>query len=339
MLLTVFLAATNSADAARLGLAGSEGPKIVDGTKQRTIEIKGIAEGGYFKDLRLHAKWKNSGRTESSPLLEGTAFSHVFPLGGAQNCGWVVFSASGKLSGVQFNSESREKYIDCHVPRVLVGKPIEGEMVRAGGSVPVELRFEDDVINEPGFSGLVGYKLAIDVNGQPAASPTFNLHSPVLQKFPVALPNSTGRYGIRFRFTDLTNKTDEKTVWVNADGKPPTVRIVSPAANQNISIPSGGIPSIRVEVAAEDGGEIASGIDKVAFYLDGVGVAIAPSPQGQDKYVGTFGVPQPGQRMITVKALDKVGHSTESSLNVNVVFEGGTTPMRPIPGKARTLTK
>lgn len=333
--LIVFLAATNLAGAARLGLTGSEGSKIIDGTKQRTIEIKGIAEGGDFKDLRLHAKWKNTGKTESSPLLEGMTFSHVFPLGGTQNCGWVVFSASGRLSGVQFNSESREKYIDCQVPKILVGKPIEGQMVKAGGSVPAELRLEDDVLNEPGFSGLVGYKLSIDVNGQPATSPTFSLHSPVLQKFPVTLPPSAGRHGIRFRFTDLTNKTGEKTVWVNADDTPPTVRILSPAANQNISIPSGGIPSITVEVAAMDAGEIASGIDKVAFYLDGVGVAMALSPKGQNKYVGNFGVPQPGRKTITVRAFDKVGHSAESSLNTTVVFEGRTTPMGSIPGKRR----
>lgn len=88
-----------------------------------------------------------------------------------------------------------------------------------------------------------------------------------------------------------------------------------------------------------DAGEIASGIDKVAFYLDGVGVAMASSPKGQNTYVGIFGVPQPGRRMITVEAFDKVGHSAESSLSVNVVFEGRTIPMGPIPGKGRTVIK
>jgi hypothetical protein len=337
--LTVFLVATNFAEAARLGLTGSEGEKIIDGTKQRMIEIKGIAEGGNFKDLRLHAKWKSTGKTESSPLLEGMTFSHTFPLGGTQNCGWVVFSASGKLSGVQFNSESREKYIDCHTPKVLIGKPVEGQLVKAGGSVPVELRLEDDALNEPGLNGLVGYQLTVDVDGQPAASPTFNLNSPVLQKFAVTLPRSSGRHGIRAKFTDLTQKTAEKTVWVNADGTPPTVSIISPADNQNISIPPGGISLITVMVAAADNGEIASGIDRVAFYLDGVGVAMAPSPKGPEGYVGTFGVPQPGRRVITVKAFDKVGHSAESSLNVNVVFEGRTAPLGPIPNKGRTVTK
>jgi hypothetical protein len=84
-----------------------------------------------------------------------------------------------------------------------------------------------------------------------------------------------------------------------------------------------------------DAGEIVSGIDKVAFYLDGVGVAMALSPKGQNKYVGNFGVPQPGRMTITVRAFDKVGHSAESSLNTTVVFEGRTTPMGSIPGKRR----
>lgn len=329
-----------NADAARLGIT-NDLPKVIDGNKQREIEIIGILEGRGFKNLRLHAEWKNYNRTDTSPELkiENTNFKHAFPLGGAQNCGIVTFYATGKNSGVDFNSEKKTTYIDCLAPRILIGKPTDGQFVKAGSLLPIEIRIEDDLINEPSLYGLLGYTLNIDLNGQTVSSPQFSYGSPVLQKYNISLPNNPGRHGIRVKITDLTMKSDEKTIWVNADGTPPNVKITSPTANQTVSIPSGGMPVITVEVEASDAGDIASGIDKVEFYLNNAGVASVQNPSGANKYAGTFGVPEQGQKNIKVKAFDKVGNVSEANINVNIVFEGSTLPAGQIPKMPRSLPR
>lgn len=331
------LAAAAGADAARLGLAGAEGPRIIDGAKQRTIEIMGVAEGGNFKELHLLAKWKDTGKIDRSPPLTGQTFRHVFPIGGSHNCGWVSFSAAGTLSGVRFDSETRSHYVDCRAPRMLVGTPVEGQMVGAGGRVLAEVRFEDDALADSAVSGLLGYRLAVDVNGEPAFAPEFSALTPPVLKFNVAIPDRPGRHGIRFTFTDATDKRDEKTVWVHADGTPPELTILSPAADQSVTIPAGGIPSLTVEAEVVDVGDVASGVDRVEFHLDGVGVAVARSAHSANRYRGTFGVPQAGQKTLLVKAFDKVGNMSAASIRVAVTLQGKAAPAGPLPARPRTL--
>lgn len=340
MFFSGFFAFAGKADAARLGVT-NELPKIIDGNKQREIQIIGILEGRGFKNLRLHAEWKNYNRTDSSPDLpiEITNFKHTFPLGGIQSCGMVTFYATGKNSGVDFNSERKTTFIDCQAPRVLVGKPKDGQFIKPGSQLTIEVRIEDDFINEPHLGGLLGYTLNIDLNGQTVLSPELYSNSPVLQKHNITLPNSPGRHGIRVKVTDLTTKSDEKTIWVNADGTPPNVRIISPTANQTVSIPSGSMPVITVEVEASDAGDISSGIDKVEFYLNNTGVASVQNPSGANKYAKTFGVPEQGQKNIKVKTFDKVGNVSEANINVNIVFEGSTMPAGQIPKMPRSLPR
>lgn len=341
LLLTFFL--YGQASAARLGLAGDEGPEVIDGARQRTIEIMGIAEGGNFNDVQLHAEWSSSQKKDSSPAIRVGGqenFSHTFPIGGPQNRGLVTFYATGKLKGVSFNSEKRYKYVDVDPPRVLIGKPVDGQFV-AGGVLWMEMHFEDDLFAAPAYKGkygLQGYRLAIDVNGENQEDvPVFTHSHPFLHKQKVLIPRQEGRHGIRVRFSDLTGKTDEKTIWVNVDTTPPNVHILSPAAGQTVTIPSGGFPVITVEVEASDAGNVKSGMNKVEFYLDGAGVAVAETPNDQGKYAGMFGVSSQGQKTIQVKAFDKVGNSADSSVRVNVVFAGSTAPIEKVPAPSRTL--
>ncbi len=324
---------TGIAHAARLGLVGQEGPMVIDGSKQRSIEITGIVEGGPFTDVRLHAEWAAARKTDTSPplVLDKTNFRYTFPLGGMNTCGLVSFFATGILSGVKFNSEKSYKYIDCDAPRILIGKPSEGQMVKAKSTVAVEVRLEDDILAAVGYSnGLLGYVLEFDLDGQPVGSPNLYANSPVLQRHQVTIPNE-GRHAIRVRLSDLTKKSAEKTIWVNADGTVPQVKILSPTANQNVLLPAGGLPVLTVEVEAVDTGSIVSGVDRVEFYLDGVGVASSQRPSGPNRYSGSFGVAQQGQKRITVKAFDKVGNAAEASVSVNVLFEGTVKPLGQIP--------
>lgn len=341
VLVTFFI--HGQASAARLGLAGDEGPKVIDGARQRTIEILGIAEGGNFNDVQLHAEWSASQKRDSSPAINVGGqenFSHTFPVGGSQNRGLVTFYATGKLKGVSFNSEKRFTYVDVDPPRVLIGKPVDGQIV-GPGHLLMEMRFEDDLFAAPAYKGtygLQGYSLSVDVNGEKQENvPVFTPSHPLLHKQRVFIPPQEGRHGIRVRFSDLTGKSDEKTIWVNVDMTPPGVRILSPAAGQTITIPSGGLPVLTVEVEASDAGTVKSGMSKVEFYLDGEGVAVAEAPNDQNKYVGIFGVPSQGQKTIQVKAFDNVGNSAGASVSVNVVFSGATAPTGVVPTPSRTL--
>ncbi len=333
-------ATADIACAASLGFAGAPLPEVTDGFQQKSIEIMGILAGGNFKDIRISANWADKQRTVQSPPLQidGTNFRYSFPSGG-ENCGLVVFSISAMNKGVRFDSsEKRSTHVDCEPPRVLVGNPIDGQVVKAGGRVPVQLRLEDDLLNYTGYAGgLAHYRLTIDVNGQPVLSPTFNSGQPVVNTFDIPIP-AGGRHGIRVSFTDRTGKSDEKTVWVNADGTPPDVRIISPTEGQFVSIAGGSLPAINVTVEASDPGSIAATIDRVEFNVDGGGVAVARTSLGGNRYVGTFGVTA-GQKTIKVRAFDKVGNFAEASVKVIVSIEGKAAPAGPLSAPPRKLPK
>lgn len=323
--------------AARLELVGDSLPAVTDGARQRSIEIIGLLDGRGFRDLRLHARWVDTGVTVTSPelALDVNNFRHAFAVGGTGTCGLVTFHASGKISGVTVESSERHTFVDCTPPRVLIGRPADGQVVRAGGTVEAEMRLEDDILSATGYQdGLKGYTLAVDVDGKPVAGPAFYPNSPVVQKMVVRVPGP-GRHGIRVRFGDVTGKFDEKTVWVDADGQSPNVRILSPSAGSPVAL-SGAMPAMRVEVEASDGGGTASGIDRVEFYQDGTGVAVARTPDGQGRYVGTFGA-RPGQQRLSVKAFDKAGNASESSVVVEVVTAGAARPAGTVPAIPRTL--
>lgn len=322
----------------------NQAPEIIDGARQKTIEVKGYADftgSGYYDDLTMTAKWKNSG-VEDVFSFGKTAgeLRHSFPAGDAKRCGLVTFHLIGMRKGTKHESKKKFVYVDCQSPRVLIGKPTEGQMVKAGSQIPVELRLEDDMLVQTGYAdNLKGYTLTIDVDGENVSIPKLTVISPILQKFNIFIPRSEGRHGIRVRFADLVKKTDEKTIWVNADATAPEVRVISPAENQTITIPDGGIPTITVDVEAKDLGVVASGMDKVEFYVDGVAVGSVQKPPTWTRYDLTFNIPQQGQKTITIKAFDKVGNVKVVNVRVNVVFEGSTKPMGKVPGRSHTLPR
>ncbi len=331
------------AEAVEFKLEGENQPgEVVDGVKQRSFEVKGFADqtgSGYYNDLKIHARWKNSGIIDVSPNLGGGPFfGHSFPIGDTQRCGLVSFKASAKRRTVKYESKDKYVYVDCQAPRVVIGKPTEGQMVRAGSFVDLELRLEDDLLVQTGYSeGLKGYVLEIDVNGEKADVRDFFSNSPVLHKQKVYISNSEGRHGIRVRFSDRTGKTAEKTIWLNADATAPQIRVISPLMNEVVTLAGGGIPALTVKVESTDPGSISSGVDKVEFYLDGVGVAVAQKPSEPNIYTGTFGISQPGEKTITVKAHDKVGNVAQAEVKADIRLSGATVPTGPVPKPSRTL--
>lgn len=327
----------------RLRLDNYSSP-VIDGTRQKTFKVDGFASntGVRWDTVRIDARWAHSGRTDSSPVWKNYDgwFSHVFPVGDAQRCGLVVFEAHGTVRGLKYESNSELVWVDCQAPRVLIGRPVEGQMVKAGSApIELELRIEDDLLAAKRWSfGLAGYDLTIDLDGQPVFSGKLNPTMPVVQKWNIPVKDP-GRRGIRVKIQDKTMKSDEKTIWINADGTAPQVRVVSPAEGQTVTIPPGPMPVVTVEVEASDPGEIASGIDKVEFYLNGQGVAVARSSSGGNKYIGTFGVTRQGRNALRVNVFDKVGNTTEVSTTFNAVLSGSTGPSGAPPKTSRTLPR
>jgi hypothetical protein len=326
----------------RLRLDNYSGP-VIDGARQKTFKVDGFASytGVRWDTVRIDARWAHSGSTDSSSVWKNYdgVFSHVFPVGDAQRCGMVVFEAHGTVRDLKYESNQEHVWVDCQAPRVLIGKPGEGQMVKAGSNVELELRIEDDLIAAKRWSfGLAGYDLKIDLDGQSVFSGKLNVASPVVQKWNISVKDP-GRRGIRVKIQDKAMKSDEKTIWINADGTAPQVRIISPADGQTVTIPPGPVSAITVEVEATDPGEIASGIDRVEFMLNGQGVAVARSSSAGNKYVGTFGVNQQGRNTLRVNVFDKVGNAAGVSMTFNAVLSGSTGPSDAPPKPSRTLPR
>lgn len=340
VLISVILALVAfDAQAAKFFLTGNDLPGFIDGTKQNSIEISGSAIGANFSDIRITADWIDLHQKDVSPplVLENiNHFKHSFSIGG-QKCGYVVFSASARVSNVTFDSDQRQTFVDCYPPRVLVAKPVEGQMVKAGARMPVEVRVEDDsIVHSVARTRSIVCPFRIEVDGETAESSELSfvkLQQPL--KFNIGIPGE-GRHGVRISINDPTGKSGEKTLWVNADGTPPAVRIVSPTNNQQVAATSGHLPSITVTVESTDLGTIASGISKVEFYLDGIGVAVARSSSGGNQYTATFGVTE-GQKVVKVKAFDKVDNVSEASVHITVAIAGKPAPKGPPPAAPRTM--
>jgi hypothetical protein len=308
-------------------LAHPELPEIVDGARQVPIVLRGVARGD-FKDIRITAKWVDRGQTETSPPLQRDGdlqFEHTFGTGG-QKCGRVSFSASAKIGKTTMETEKKGAWVDCAQPRVLIGSPVNGQAVKANTNMTLELRLEDDLMNMTGYPyGLAKHALTVEVDGVVVFSPSMTSTTPAVQKISVPIKEQ-GRHAVTVTFRDPTKKSDQRTVWVNADAAPPTVRIISPAPNERVSISTVPVPALTVSVEASDpGGVEASGIERVEFYRDGQGVASVNASSGDNRYVGVFGVPE-GRSTIKVIAFDKVGNKTEANTTVDVIFEGPTVP-------------
>lgn len=333
----------------RVDLLGPDLPPVIDGNKQRSIEIQGRVIGvGETRYIRIQSLWANLRKFDPSPALERDQygyFKHTFSIGGAEKCGWVCFRGEVGVSNVSVASEEHCTYVDCNPPRILIGKPEDGQIIKPGTPIQVEVRVEDDMLlanvaRKPYKLADTKYTLKVDVDGSTSLSPEF-LAWQLKEQTPVrkfSIPGlSPGRHAIRFTLTDPSGKSDEKTIFVKADGTPPSVRIISPVYDERITIQGGSMATITVTVEATDAGEIASGVEKVEFYMNGQGVGVVHAPSNGNRYTKTFGVPDEGQKTIMVKAFDKVGNHSQKSIQVFVAFEGKPKPTGQVPAPPKTL--
>lgn len=81
-----------------------------------------------------------------------------------------------------------------------------------------------------------------------------------------------------------------------------------------------------------------SGIDRVEFYVNGQGVGVINTPSdGKNKYTKIVGISEEGEKTITVRAYDKMGNHSQSSIRIFVNFEGKPKAVGAPPSPSKTL--
>lgn len=325
-------------------------PTIIDGAKQNSLEVRGRVYGSNPRKIVIQCAWSvgNTFRYDESPPLQRDQngnIKHTFSIGG-NNCGFVQFKALVWVSDVVASSEWKGTYVDCDPPRILINKPGDGEFIKPRTPVRIEAKVEDDTISRT-FYILADTKftLKIDVDGSTIQS--YELPVNQLRQQPVRLFNipgvNPGQHAIRLTLTDPSGKSDEKTIFVKADGTPPSVRITSPGDNDRITFGTGSVPSLRLTAEATD----ESGIERVEFYVNGQGVGLVNTPSdGNNKYTRIVGISEEGEKTIMVRAYDKMGNHSQSSTRIFVNFEGKPkavgpppSPSKPLPEPQKTLPR
>lgn len=316
-------------------------PNLIDFSRQNTLEVKGGISGADPESIVIRAAWRN--QVDHSPPLQRDdrgQFKHTFSLGG-DRCGPVRFEALVRVSNITIVSEPEYTFVDCQPPRIQVDNPIDGQLIKPYAPVPIELKVEDDMLSNSKYlpSSIVNsvrkYTLKVEVDGSPVQ--THDISVLALGQAPVRKFNipglKPGQHAIRFSITDPSDKSDEKTIFVKADGTPPSVSITSPGNNDRITFGSGSVPSLNIAAQATD----ESGIDRVEFYLDGKGVGVANTPSGGNRYTISMGISEEGQKTITVKAFDKMGNSSQRSVTIFVSFMDKPKTIGPVPSPSKTL--
>lgn len=316
-------------------------PSLIDPAVQNTVKVIGRVTGPDPESIVIAAMWYGKKPEYSPPLQkdENNLFRHTFALGG-ERCGLVRFEARVKVSNVVIASEPEWTYVDCDPPRIQVDKPGDGQLIKPFAQVPIELKVEDDMLSNsrnlpPQISSGSKYTLKVEVDGSPSS--TQEIPVMVLGQQPVRKFNITGlrpgQHAIRFTITDPSGKSDEKTIFVKADGTPPSVGITSYGNNDRITFYSGSVPALTINAEATD----ESGIDRVEFYVNGQGVGVVNTPSGGNRYTKTVGISEEGQKTIMVKAYDKTGNSSQSSITIFVAFEGKPKTVGPVPSPSKTV--
>jgi len=316
-------------------------PNVIDSSRQNTLEVKGTISGADPQSIVIFATWYGK-KTENSPQLqkdERGLFKHTFSLGG-ERCGLGRFEARVRVSNVVIASEPEYTFVDCELPKISIDKPADGQFIKPHAPVPIELKVEDDMLsiirNLPSeiHSGRK-YTLKVEVDGSPVQTqdiPVLALGQAPVRKFNI--PGlQPGQHAIRFSITDPSGKSDEKTIFVKADGTPPSIGILSPGNNDRITFRSGSVPSLTITAEPTD----ESGIDRVEFYVNGQGVGVANTPSSGNRYTKTVGISEEGQKTITVKAFDKMGNASQKSVTIFVNFEGKPKTVGPVPSPSKTV--
>jgi len=115
-----------------------------------------------------------------------------------------------------------------------------------------------------------------------------------------------GDYTIKVKAEDSLGNTSQKSISVKVDNTGPTVSITEPANNAVV----GGLVTIKVTV------NDANGIDKVEFYIDNTLLGSdASSPYEITWDTKSY---SDGNYTITVKAIDKAGNTSQTSITVRV---------------------
>jgi len=337
----VFIVVTIGNGHAQVRVLLVDTPNLIDSGKQNTLEVKGHISGADPDNIVIKATWHKNIIDFSQPLQkdERGQFKHAFSIGG-NRCGVVRFEALVRVSNVTIASEPEYTYVDCDLPEILVDKPGDRQVIKPYAPVQIELKVRDDMLSDWKYLSSTirsssKYTLNVEVDG--SSVQTNELYGQALQQLPVrkfSIPGlKPGQHAIRFSVTDPSGKGDEKTIFVNADGTPPLVRITSPGNNDRIGFGSGTVPALRLSAEVTD----QAGIDRVVFYLDGKGVGVAETPSGGNIYTKKAGISEEGQKTVTVKAFDKMGNSSQSSVTVFVFFDGKPKAIGSVPSPSRTL--
>lgn len=250
------------------------------------------------------------------------------------------FRAAVEMSNITIWSDPKYTFVDCEPPRIQVRKPADGQLIRPYAPLTIELKVEDDMLSDwkhfpptiPPSIATSKYTLKVEIDGSPFT--TENMDASFIRVYggmTLASGLGPGQHAIRLSITDPTGKSDEKTIFVKADGTPPSVSVSG--NNDRYAFYSGSVPSLTIYATATD----ESGIEKVEFYVDGKGVGVEKTPYSGNTYRKIVGISEEGQKTITVRAFDKMGNSSERSATVFVSFEGKPKTIGPVPSPSKTL--
>lgn len=279
------------------------------------VEIRGTASvvsgGGDISYVQVQI---GSGTFQAATLTEGEWYYQTV----LKTAGTLTITAKARHSDTLQTTLSRINVTvqlapqpDTIVPTVQIVAPTAGALLSSKGGEAVNVTVEGTAGDDRGLA-----RVELTVDGT-AAQVAESANGYANWKKTITLAG--GSHTIVAKAVDAAGNTGTHSITLFVDASPPSVSIVSPANNAQISGPYSQGAVIEVSGTASDAGGIA--YVELALDLNPVGVrAGEKSPGDWSAWKGTLTLNESGKHTITARAYDNAGNLVETTIAVDVTI-------------------